>query len=280
MGWRNRPTYIEKWPKDTDAIMFIDENGDASLKNIKEKISNEKLIDNNERFFTITGCVIKKKDFISIRNDIIALKNKYWEDGKFNYNNKKVKRVCFHSSEIRGRKGPFSDKVIDYDNFINDLTNFMNNLPVTVFSSTIDKEKHCMKYTDPVHPYNLCLDFILERFVKYYLKWHEKGIIILEARGKAEDEFILNHIKKTISLGTYFVDRSYFQKINGVYFNPKWCKKNDEQLSYFGLECSDVLSYPIHKYAKFDKKDKAFQTLENKIYGFPNYHGYGLKFFP
>jgi len=23
LGWRNRPTYIEKWPKDTDATMFI-----------------------------------------------------------------------------------------------------------------------------------------------------------------------------------------------------------------------------------------------------------------
>lgn len=280
MGWRNRPKYIEYWPKNTDAIMFIDENGDPSLKNIIKKIKKGQEIDVNEKIFTITGCVINKKDFLKVRKDIISLKNKYWQGGKFNYGNNKVKRVCFHSSEIRGRKGPFSHKIIDYHNFITDLTNFMDDLPITIFSSTIDKEKHCKMYTKPFHPYNLCLDFILERFVKYYLGSKQKGIIILEARGKKEDKFVLDHIKRVIDNGTYWVNRLYFKKINGVYFNQKWSKKHDEQLSYFGLECADLCSYPIHKHIKFATKDKPFEILERKIHGYPNYKGCGIKIFP
>lgn len=279
MGWRNRPTYIEKWPKQIDAIMFIDENGDPSLKNIKKKIIRGKNIDINEKIFTVTGCVISKNDFLKIRKDIISLKNSYWEDGKFIYN-RKLKRVCFHSSEVRGRKGPFSNKVINYDSFITDLSSFMNDLPVTIFSSTIDKEKHCKKYSTPLHPYHLCLDFILERFAKYYLTHNEKGVIVIEARGKKEDRFILDHIKKVIDNGTRFVGEAYFKKIKGVFFNPKWCKKSNEQLSYFGLECADLYSYPIYKHIKFKTKDKPFEILEKKIQGYPNYYGRGMKVFP
>ncbi|CBH20241.1 conserved protein of unknown function [Acetoanaerobium sticklandii] len=280
MGWRNRPTYIEKWPKHTDVIMFIDENGESSLKNIQKKIKKGSKIDINEKIFTITGCVINKKNFLEVRENIISLKDKYWDEGKFNYNNIKIKRVCFHSNEVRGRKGPFSDKVIDYNNFICDLSGFMENLPATIFSSTIDKEEHCKKYITPLHPYNLCLDFVLERFVKYYLKPNEYGVIVLEARGAGEDRFVLNHIKEVIDKGTRCVNDSYFKKIKGVYFNPKWCKKHQEQLSYFGLECADLYSYPIHKHIKFNTKDKPFEILEKKIYGYPNYSGYGLKVFP
>lgn len=280
MGWRNRPTYIHKWPDGVNVTMFLDESGDSYLKSIKKKILRKETINENDKFFTITGCVIKKEDFTSARDGIINLKKKYWEDGKFNYDGKRVKRVCFHSYEIRGRKGAFSEKVVDYSNFITDLSIYMENLPTVIFTSTINKEKFCLKYPEPTHPYSLCLDFILERFVKFYLKHSETGIIILEARGKAEDRFILDHIKNLIDNGTKYVDASHFKKIKGVYFNPKWCMKSLEQKSYFGLECSDLYSYPVYKYSKLNKKDKAFLSIENKIYGYPNYDGRGYKIFP
>ena len=259
--------------------MFIDENGNSSMKYLKKAVKYHKEINDNEKYFTVSGCVIRKENFLAVRDEIVNLKRSYWENGKFRYKSK-VKRVCFHSTEIRQKKGPFSDKSIDYSNFIIDLSNFINNLTATLFSSTIDKEKHYHQYIHPDHPYNLCLDFILERYVKYYLAAEEEGLIILEARGKKEDMFLLEHIKNLIENGTRFVGREYFRKIKGVYFNTKWCKKSDEQLSYFGLECADLISYPIHKYSKYNTKDKAFDTLENMIFGYPRYLGKGLKIFP
>lgn len=279
MGWRNRPEYIDKWPEGIDYTMFIDENGDSNLSFVKKQQKKGMAINDNDKYFSITGCVIGKEQFTSIRQQILDLKYKYWEDGKYNYGSV-TKRVCFHSSEIRGRKGPFSENIIDYNAFIMSLSDFMEDLPTVIFSSIIDKDRHCRKYHDPIHPYNLCLDFILERFVKFYLKHNEKAIIILEARGKKEDKYILEHLKNLFDNGTSYAHPDLFKKIKGVYFNPKWCKKSNEQKSYFGLECSDLLSYPIYKYVKYGIKDKSFSTLENKIYGYPNYISYGLKKFP
>ena len=50
--------------------------------------------------------------------------------------------------------------------------------------------------------------------------------------------------------------------------------------TYCGLELADLCSYPIHKFVKYNKKDKAFLAIENKIDCFPNYINKGLKIFP
>ena len=50
--------YIDYCP-DVDYIMFIDENGDPSLKYIKKCIENQ-TIDKSSIYFTITGVIIKR----------------------------------------------------------------------------------------------------------------------------------------------------------------------------------------------------------------------------
>lgn len=279
MSWRNRPTYKRKWPDNIDVIMFIDENGDASIKNIQKNLKNGKPIEENNKYFTTTGSVIRKENFIKSREDIIKLKETHWEGGLYEYKGR-LKRVCFHSHEIRKGKDAFNENVIDKTKFMKDISEYMLNLEIDIFSATLDKEAHCRRYIDPDNPYNLCINFILERFVKYYLNENEQAIIILEARGKKEDSKLLNHIKLLIDNGTYFVSKDYFKKIKGVYFNSKWCKESNEKKSYFGLEIADLVSYPIHKYNTKNNKDRAFECIENKIYGFPSYIGKGVKKFP
>lgn len=279
-NWWVRPTSIDKWPTGIDYTMFIDENNDSNLKSIINKINSNEEISNIERYFTITGCVIDKNNFIVAKENITQLKNKYWHDGKFTYSSK-MKRVVFHSKEIRNKTKAFDPTIIDYDNFLYDLTDFISSTQMYIISSTIDKYTHCIKYITPFHPYNLCLDFILERFVTLILnKENKKGVIILEARGKKEDKFILEHIKNILNNGTDYVSAEKFQNISGVYFNPKWCKQSNEQMSYFGLEIADLVSYPIHKYIRDEHKDFAFKIFEDKFLGYPSYEGIGLKVFP
>jgi hypothetical protein len=279
-NWCVRPTSIDEWPTDIDYTIFIDENNDPNLKSIVNKINNNEEISNIERYFTITACVIGKGNFIAAKKNITQLKNNYWRDGKFTYSSK-VKRVIFHSREIRNKAKAFSPRTINYNKFLDDLTDFISSTQMYIISSTIDKCAHCKKYNIPFHPYNLCLDFILERLVTCILnRENKKGIIILEARGKKEDKFILKHMKDTLNNGTYYVSTEKFQNISGVYFNPKWCKQSNEQMSYFGLEIADLVSYPIHKYIRDGHKDSAFESFENKFLGYPSYEGIGLKVFP
>lgn len=282
MGWRNRPTYIDNWEEDIDYIMFIDESGNSNPKSIKKKISKNEVPEKHERCLTITGAIMNRKDFPEIREKTIELKNSFWPpDGTTNYKNIQ-KKVCLHTNEIRNKRPPFSNNEINYEKFMEDLTNYLkNDANIKIISSTIDIYDHILKYGEhALHPYSLALDFIIERFAKFFMGDTQKGIIVLEARGCKEDKFTLQHIKKMLSSGTNYATRNDLSKINAVYFNPKWCKKSQEKLSYFGLEIADLACYPISNYCCRNQRSRSFDTFENKIYGYPNYHGKGIKIFP
>lgn len=281
MSWRNRPTFKEKWDKG-DMIVFIDESGTASLKNIQSDIKQGKVTEKNNRYFTVLGCVIRREDYPHIKNEIIKLKNKHWENGMYQYPKGK-KRVCFHSTEIRRAKGAFGERDIDRDVFLTDLTKFMGELPVKIIAVTIDKYELCLNYHNPYNPYNIAMEFILERIVNYQLGNDEEAIIVLEARGSKEDKSLLKQIINIIDNGNYYVSAPYFKKIRGVYFNEKWCRQSSYKKSYFGLELADLLAYPIHKFTTTGEKDRAFISIENKICGYNTFRGYygrGIKIFP
>lgn len=278
--WYDKPTKILRMNKDINYIMCIDENGSSSnLTYVLKQISNDKEVSEDDKYFTITGCIFTKKQYMESKNIIKALKNKYWKNGKF-YDKKldKDKAVCFHSREIRKHDNCFSDSIINYNEFMIDLTQAMNDIQCKIISISINLYEYLKRgYTHNV--YNVAFDFLLERYI-YATENNKKGVIMLEARGKEEDNELLEHISKVINItGTKKIaSKELKTKIDGVYFNPKW---NEEYSStYVGLEITDLFSYPIHKYVKRNIKDKAFLTFENKIDGYPNYKNKGIKIFP
>lgn len=276
MGWRNRPKFINQCPSNIDYVLFIDENGSDDLKDIKK---NPFKYTNQSEFLTITGIVVHRDNLAIAKTELMRLKTKYWTDGLCSYKSK-IKRVCFHSVDIRKKQGPFNPRKIAYYDFLKELSEVMQFIPFTVFSSSINKVKHCEQYVYPNHPYHLCLNFIAERFAKYYLKPHDTAIIVFEGIGKQHDRFTLDHMKLLLERGTSFVQAGYFQKIKGIYFNRKWSCLDNDLKSYFGLEIADLCSYPIHKFVKYDNKDLAFTSVESHLYNYPQYLGYGIKTFP
>lgn len=277
-NWRNRPTIIDFVPNDIDYIISIDENGTSNLKRVLDSKRKGKDIPDSEQHFTVTACLIRAKDFLPASEMVMNLKRRYWHNALFSYG-ETVKRVCLHSKEIRGHKDAFHPNVIDYDSFILDLTQLIEDLPMTIYAAHIDKIRHIHKYTHPDSPYDLCMNFVLERIVRD-IGETERCIVILESRGKNEDQELLNRIKELIDHGNRYNSASIFSKIRGVYFNPKWSKEFNNQKSYWSLEIADICSYPVYKYFAHGKKDKAFDVVESKLKNFPNHKGRGLKSFP
>lgn len=277
--WYQKPTKVLSMSKDIEYIMCIDENGSSNLTYILKQMSNEKEIEEDEKYFTITGCIFKKEDYMDSKKEIKKLKSNYWNNGMFYDNKSKNNRaVCFHSRDIRKHDGCFNDKIINYDEFIMELSTAMEKVKCIIISISIDLYEYLKQgYTHNV--YNVAFDFLLERYI-YETDGTKKGIIMLEARGKEEDKELLQHISKVINqTGTKKItSKELKSKIKGVYFNPKWNEKYSS--TYIGLELADLFSYPIHKYIKRNTKDKAFLTLEDKIAGFPKYHNKGIKLFP
>lgn len=288
--WRKRPTLIDEWEENIDFIMAIDENGTTDLEGIRNlfngnylellKARYEKSSYMHDRWFTITGTILKRCNFPKFKDKITTIKFAHWEDGLYRYRQGE-RRVVFHSREIRKREGPFNPKKINYHNFITDITDMISNLDFKIFSASIDKIDHIAKYSNPYHVYSLCLNFIVERFCRYLNNNRSTGILLLESRGKEEDAEVLDYLVKLLDEGNNFHDRTHFSCIKGVYFNPKWCfAKNKAKASYIQLELTDLVSFPIYKYIKTGSKDLAFEALESKLHNYPNFHGYGVKKFP
>ncbi|MFF1993255.1 DUF3800 domain-containing protein [Bacillus mycoides] len=286
--WRNRPTLIENWNKDIDTFMAIDENGTTDFKGIQKKVKEDffstfgdqsDIVLPHDRWFTITGVVMERNNFVSFKNTMNSIKYGYWNEGKYQYK-KGLQRVVLHSREIRKKEGPFNPKVVNYGELMGDISSLVEKTNFKIFSSSIDKLMHILSYSNPFPVYNLCLEFIVERYCRYLRGSGKTGMLLLESRGKKEDKIILEHLVDLLENGNRYWGAEDFQCIKGVYFNPKWCFKQENQKSFILLELTDLVSYPIFKYVSVDKKDRAFEVIEQKIHNYPQYSGYGLKKFP
>lgn len=275
-NWRSKPTEATTLDEDAEYILYIDENGHNNLKNIINCIDNSKEVDENEKYFNVTAVLMKYDEFLKIASSFSKIKHKYWENGKYNYKGREM-IVCFHSEEIRKQKGAFSKNAIDQNLFFDDLNDAMANMKADIYDCFINKYRLYLKYSDHTEePYCIAIKYILERVTRNIKD--KKVMVILESRGKQEDIVVLETIKLLMLKGTFYISSKMFNKISGVYFNPK--RTNDNTKTYTGLEIADLCAYPIYKYCKLNKKDKAFELIETKIYGYPYYFGRGLKFVP
>lgn len=268
-NWRNRPTSIEEVPNSIDWVIGIDESGTPNLENI----------DANNKYFAVTACLMQTNNIPTTENSIMMIKNQYWKNGLYLHRTNREKRVCFHSTEIRRKKYAFDfkDERI-YNEFLADLTNFLSGTEITLISSFIDKQKLLEKYATPYNPYDLCLEFILERVIHQIE--NNTCVLVLESRGKNEDMSLLKHIISIIDNGTNYVNSQLFKNIKGVYFNPKWSKNSDDKKSYWILECADLYGYSIFKHHSSEQSYKPFEITRKKLRGYPYHVGTGLKIFP
>ena len=253
--WKHIPKDIILWGKNFDIAMFVDENNTDTLKHIDKKLKNKQKIDKTEKYFTLTGCFIDKKNYVKLKDEFEFIKFKYWNDAEFYYKNKDEKcKVCFHSREIRMRQNAFNMPDKPYKNFLEDLTGVIQNIKFRVITVNIDLEKLIKKKKEVVI-YEYAFEKLIRKFYES-LKGNQKGIIIMEARGKKEDR---NLHKYAVNL----IEDLYEHKIKGIYFNSKWNKNNS--VTYSGLELADLCTYPIHKNVRDERQDFAFKAFRNKI---------------
>lgn len=274
MPWKQRPLQAH-YRDPVDYYLFVDESGEHIIENF----------DRTRPFFTVSAVMISKDQYNMQKSAINALKEKYWNEGLFKVKNKHSKKVCFVSRDIRRRQGAFSKHYLNdktYENFLSDLTDLMRSLDYTVIAASIDKVKLVSKYTNPKEPYDLAMEFIVERFSRYLHTHNSTGLIMMESRGKKEDGALHQLFLELYNNGTRFYSSRYIQKtiVGGFYFNSKWNRAKGSLETYYGLELADLTAHPIGHFVQNQEKTRPFQTFEEKFLGFEDYLGKGLKIFP
>ena len=256
-------------------IVCFDENGSSSeLDYIRQTMAKGGQVDDNRRFFTLTGCLFSRDDFFFTDTLLRQLKKQHWHD--------ESPDVLFHSREIRRKLGKFNMSDKKYKAFIESLSNALSLVPCTVFSITFDLVEY-VKGNYTYDPYDVAFDHLLERIVTHLRRSQSETApriaLVFETRGAREDGQLLNHAAKLLyTTGTKWADKVQLQKwVRGVFFNEKSTISDHKNL-YPGIEIADLFSYPIHRFARYGHAGKDFEVVKQKLYGCP--HKKGLIFFP
>ncbi len=240
--------------------LFLDESGDHGLSNI----------DDNFPIFVLSGILINETDYAALEQEILRIKKQFWGD----------KKVIFHSRDIRKCEKEFV--VLFNENVKKEFYKKINNLISTssyeIISSAIDKNKYIKRYgrlSDDV--YEIALSFIVERsiFSLDARRADDKKLnVIIERRGKKEDQKLSEHFQTLCARGTGYVVPARLE-MYGV--NISFNSKSDDVA---GLQLADLIAYPIARHVLDpDRANPAFDTFTSKFYTKKG-RIYGLKVFP
>lgn len=196
-------------------VVCFDENGSSSeLSHVSKALASGKFVDENRRYFTLTGCLFDREGYFASVYLLKALKLQFWDH--------EGSKILLHSRDIRRKLSPFNFSAEKYQKFINALSNALAFVPCTVFSMTFD----LLSYVEEGYqhdPYSVAFDYLLERIVTCLRKERNdpdpRIALVFEARGTVEDRKLLEHASQLIySSGTKWASRTMLQKwVHGVF---------------------------------------------------------------
>ena len=256
--------------------LFFDETGNGDLHAAKK--------DPNQRYLSLTGLVIRQDIHDStITERLTALKQNIFGEANA--------AIILHRREIIDREGVFASLRNEglRSKFDTQFADLVRDLPIPVFTVSIDKQAHLEKYKLwQFSPYHYALTCLLERFVLWLNRTGNLGDVIGEARNPTHDAQLRRAFKYFHRNGTT-VRNDVIQKrlISGeLRLLPKTA-------NIAGLQIADLLAHPAHRTYKFTKLGQAIPNdygaslvtiLEISKYDrnwkTGNIEGYGRKWLP
>lgn len=212
-------------------ILGIDETGTTS--NFKKRIDRIKIkgkaLDQGEANFILVLIKMEEINYVNFKNDISKLKIKY----------KIPNNLELHAIDIFGNKHEFK-KIFTtkkmFLNFLNDLKNILETNNFRFYYSTVDVEKHILKYSDPWDPYQLSIEYILERVMQDVGDKEYK--IFIEGRGYKED------LESQKTILTELITNNNLNKKN---ININFVNKKQQNYSNI-VELADFIAYLLRQY--------------------------------
>ena len=124
---------------------FIDESGDHGMQNI----------DPEPPMFALTAVVYRDGDYLAKIENVGRSKLKFWPH----------EGAVFHAYEIKKKLGHFSictDRAVQ-ERLREELCDMFKRSRAKVIAAVINKARHAAQYVDPIDPYQLTVQFVLER---------------------------------------------------------------------------------------------------------------------
>lgn len=225
--------------------LFIDELGIASPKATESKI------------YVLTGIMVRndlRKD-LKIKAD--QIKYKYWN--KTN--------IIFHSREIGKNFGDFSifeNNEELKESFIKDLFEYLGNIPLTILSIIVDKQKALKTNWNDIKIFKETIKLLYYNYLAFLLgKESSNGKIVVESATAEKDVYYLKYFAYFTSPKCVELNIDY-KKIQEILTSISFVTKRNFDIEE---QIADIFSYAAKCKFEHDFKKKSFSinSYENKI---------------
>ena len=226
--------------------MYIDESGDTT-----------DLAKSGSKFLVLTGCIIHENNRVQMEDDMRAIKKKYYQNPDVEIKSNFLRYANPDTEEHSPIKLHSRDQ---YNALEDEVTNFLQRLPCTLFVVAIDKE-HFWQIYPSKNPYNYAYVFLVERFQYFLQDERSLGIAILDPReGQVTKHYIGQEIDQVHHL-------MRFQGSNhGVN-----CSLVVERVLFsssdlnVGIQIADLYSYPSFHVLEYKKKASEYWRFEKTV---------------
>ncbi len=209
--------------------MFIDEVGHAGRKQYRTI---------NERFLSLTGVIIEERE---VKRFLIpqleALKEAHFGKGPDG------KPIVLHRVKISREQPPFNlmQNQFHKARFEEELAILVGQLEFSMVTVVLDKKRHEERGREWFyHPYHICMEILIERFIRFLQAERSEGRILVESRGKTEDSYLEHAMDAFHRMGNTWITKYETRR-----HLPEGCIRFAAKGSNIaGLQIADLVAFP------------------------------------
>lgn len=242
----------------SEFIVYVDESGDHGLQSI----------DPDYPIFVLAFVIFRKEEYASVAvPDMLRFKFRHFGHDQ----------VILHEHDIKKAKGAFRflTNTKRRELFVSDLTAMMTRSSFTLVAVVIRKSRLTERYATPANPYELAMEYGLERVCAHLEEHGQSGRrthVIFERRGGKEDGDLELAFRRVTSGGNAKCSRV-----------PLDIVMTDKKAVSTGLQIADLVARPIGLHVlRPGQVNRAWDTIEPKLRrsAAGKIDGFGLKCFP
>lgn len=238
--------------------LYLDESGDHDdyLDDYR------RIIANRSKFFTLGGIIVKDENRILFEQHFDNLMSKYFGGITL------PEKFKLHYHKIRQRSPPYN-QLTDPNRYavMNEVFDKIVNCDCRLLSVTIDKERHCKKYSQPANPLGYILFLMLERFQYFLDEVQDEGIVIYE-RYNSNIRHAVDRVHRWLRSLPNFPTRTNFDSIVRSVVNGDPCSEPILQYADFFAYVPWILS------TTDGKANRRYNQIKHKYYNLDYWYSY------
>jgi len=211
--------------------IYIDETGNHDMTHAD---------DPNHRFLALTGIILESDYNMSVfQPELEAIKRQFFKHDP-------DAPVIFHRSEIINRRPPFEPlrNAEVEERFNQTILEGLERWQYYAITVVIDKKAHREQYSAwHYHPYHYCLAVMLERYVLFLHYGNHLGDVMVESRGRVEDEKLKDSFQRLYNSGTDHIPAERWkERLTSVELKVK-----PKTADIAGLQLADIIAHPSRR---------------------------------